>query len=52
MSRNQLLIETRGSLVSYVLKILQIDPAKVDAKPEAQQIIIANLDDLRKWLIA
>jgi predicted DNA-binding transcriptional regulator YafY len=50
MYRNQLVIDTRASLVPYALKILQIDPNKVEAKPEAQQIVIDNLDDLKVWL--
>lgn len=50
MVRNQLVIETRASLVPYALKLLQIDPNKVEAKPEAQQIVIDNLDELRPWL--
>lgn len=50
MVRNQLVIDVRASLVPYALKLLQIDPTKVEAKPEAQQIVIDNLDELRKWL--
>lgn len=50
MVRNVLVIETRASLVPYALKLLQIDPNKVEAKAEAQQITIDNLDDLRQWL--
>jgi len=50
MVRNQLTVEVRGSLVPYALKILQVDPNKVEAKPEAQQIVIDNLDDIRRWL--
>lgn len=50
MVRNQLVIETRASLVTYALKLLQIDPNKVEAKPEGQQIVIDNLAELRQWL--
>jgi len=50
MTRNQLVVEVRGSLVPYALKLLQIDPNKVEAKADAQQIIIDNMDELRQWL--
>lgn len=50
MSRNLLKIETRGTLVEYALKQLGIDHKIIDAKPEAQQIIIANLDEIQPYL--
>ncbi|MBU0810856.1 MULTISPECIES: helix-turn-helix transcriptional regulator [Pseudomonadaceae] len=50
MQNGQLLIETRGALVQYVLQRYQIDPTKVHAKAEAQQIVVANLDELKPWL--
>lgn len=50
MTRNQLVVEVRGSLVTYALKLLQVDPNKVEAKAEAQQIVVDNLDEVRQWL--
>ncbi|WPC03407.1 WYL domain-containing protein [Pseudomonas benzenivorans] len=50
MQNGQLLIETRGALVQYVLQRYQIDPTKVHAKAEAQQIVVANLNELKPWL--
>ncbi|MDH1057382.1 helix-turn-helix transcriptional regulator [Aquipseudomonas alcaligenes] len=50
MQNGQLLIATRGALVQYVLQRYQIDPTKVHAKAEAQQIVVANLDELKPWL--
>ena len=50
MQNGQLVIETRGALVQYVLQRYQIDPTKVHAKAEAQQIVVANLDELKPWL--
>ena len=50
MQDGQLLIETRGALVQYVLQRYQIDPTKVHAKATAQQIVVANLDELQPWL--
>jgi predicted DNA-binding transcriptional regulator YafY len=50
MQRGQLIVEVRGSLVPYALKLLQIDPNKVEAKADAQQIVIDNMDELKQWL--
>lgn len=50
MRKGQLVIETRGALVQYVLQRYQIDPTKVHAKATAQQIVVANLDELQLWL--
>ncbi len=50
MREGQLVIETRGALVQYVLQRYQIDPTKVHAKATAQQIVVANLDELQPWL--
>ncbi|WP_371926519.1 helix-turn-helix transcriptional regulator [Pseudomonas sp. D(2018)] len=50
MRNGRLVIETQGALVQYVLQRYQIDPTKVHAKASAQQIIVANLDDLQDWL--
>ncbi|TBV09512.1 helix-turn-helix transcriptional regulator [Stutzerimonas kirkiae] len=50
MQDGQLVIETRGPLVQYVLQRYQIDPTKVHTKAIAQQIVVGNLDELRNWL--
>jgi predicted DNA-binding transcriptional regulator YafY len=50
MQDGQLLVPSRGALVQYVLQRYQIDPHKVQSKASAQQIIVANLDDLSCWL--
>jgi predicted DNA-binding transcriptional regulator YafY len=50
MYEGQLVIETRGALVQYVLQRYQIDATKVHAKATAQQIIVTNLDELQEWL--
>ncbi|EKI2993045.1 WYL domain-containing protein [Pseudomonas aeruginosa] len=50
MRDRRLVIETRGALVQYVLQRYQIDPTKVHAKATAQQIVVANLDELQPWL--
>lgn len=40
------IIETRSALVPYVLQQLNIDLQKPEAKPEAQQIVVANLAEV------
>ncbi|HBO7163478.1 TPA: WYL domain-containing protein [Pseudomonas aeruginosa] len=50
MQGGQLVIESRGALVQYVLQRYQIDPTKLHAKATAQQIVAANLDELQPWL--
>ncbi|MGQ9951323.1 helix-turn-helix transcriptional regulator [Pseudomonas aeruginosa] len=50
MQQEQLLIPSRGALVQYVLQRYQIDPNKIQAKATAQQIVVANLEELRQWI--
>tara|TARA_R110000868_G_scaffold120477_4_gene319892 strand:- start:48689 stop:49549 length:861 start_codon:yes stop_codon:yes gene_type:complete len=50
MKRGALRINTRAALVEYSLQALNIDPRKIEPKPEAQQIIISNLKELEPWL--
>jgi predicted DNA-binding transcriptional regulator YafY len=49
MTRNRLKISTRGALVHYMLQLLKIDPNIAQATGKAQQIIVENLDELKKW---
>ncbi|WP_430318210.1 helix-turn-helix transcriptional regulator [Pseudomonas nitroreducens] len=50
MQAGRLEIPSRGALVQYVLQRYQIDPNKIQTKAAAQQIIAANLEDLRRWI--
>lgn len=50
MTQGELAITTRGRLVTYALKLLHIDPAEELADPMAQQIVVANRDELSPWL--
>ena len=50
MVNGQLLIPTRRALVKYVLQRYQIDPTKMETRPEAQQIMVKNLTELEPWL--
>ncbi|MGY1953254.1 WYL domain-containing protein [Pseudomonas pergaminensis] len=50
MIDGQLVIPSRQALVKYVLQRFQIDPKNLDHKPEAQQIVVKNLQELKPWL--
>ena len=36
--------------MQYVLQAYRLDPYKQEAKPEAQQIVIGNYNDIEQWL--
>ncbi len=50
MSDGALCINTRGKLVPYALKLLHINPKELRDDPTAQQIVVANRDELEPWL--
>jgi hypothetical protein len=50
MARQQLKIETRGALVSYLLQQLRVDLPAEQRSPQAQQIVVQNLQDLQRWI--
>src|SRR5690606_25476773 len=50
MREGQLRIHSRGALVQYVLQRYQYDSTKIQTKAAAQQIVVANLDELQAWL--
>lgn len=50
MQNGQLHITTRGCLVQYLLRELQVSTKVLDGTPEAQQLICVNLPDIKQWL--
>ncbi len=50
MQRGQLIIPSRSARVKYVLQRYQIDHRNPEPYPEAQQIVVANLKELKPWL--
>jgi len=50
MTDGILAITLRGRLVPYALRLLHIDPALAAADPMAQQIVLANREELLPWL--
>jgi predicted DNA-binding transcriptional regulator YafY len=51
MHRHVLMIETRAALVAYVLQQLRVDTDGRERSPEAQQIVVANGEALKRWLM-
>lgn len=43
-------ISARSALVPYAVQALNLDLAKIEARPEAQQIVVANLDVIEKHM--
>jgi hypothetical protein len=52
MTDGELRLRTRAILASYLLKLLQLDPRTRHANPLAQQIVLANHDDISPYLFA
>lgn len=50
MVDRQLELQTRAALLRYLLQLMNLEPQKTAADPLAQQVEIANLDELRPWL--
>ncbi len=48
MAQGQRLLQVRSALLPYAIQLLNLDLYKIEAKPEAQQIVVANLDEVRK----
>ena len=48
MTNGILEVRTRSALVPYVIQQLNLDLSKLEIKPEAQQIVVANLDEVKK----
>lgn len=50
MKNGRLVLNTRACMVNYQLQGLGIDPRKLEAEPEAQQVVIDNFSDIKPWL--
>jgi WYL domain len=50
MQQSQLKITTRGCLVQYLLREMQVSTKILDITPEAQQLVCVNLHEIKKWL--
>ena len=52
MTDNRLEITTRGAMVQYILQFLRVSTKAIDADPKAQQVVIENMDEVKKWLFS
>ncbi|WP_323846897.1 WYL domain-containing protein [Microbulbifer magnicolonia] len=50
MEGGQLYLKTRAVLASYLLKEMQVNTKMLDGRPEAQQLVLVNFDDVKEWL--
>jgi predicted DNA-binding transcriptional regulator YafY len=50
MQSGRLTLQTRATLVSYLLRLLQLDPEHEQENPLAQQIVLENREQLKPWL--
>ncbi|MHA7879058.1 MAG: helix-turn-helix transcriptional regulator [Saccharospirillum sp.] len=50
MTDGMLNIRTRAALAQYTLQDLQVNTKMLDGNPEAQQLVLANYDDVKQWL--
>lgn len=50
MAGGQLHITVRACLVNYLLREMQINIKMLDGTPEAQQLVLVNSDDVKRWL--
>lgn len=50
MHNGELVISTRAALAQYVLQEIHVNIKFVDEHPEAQQLVLANKQDIKKWL--
>ena len=48
MQNGKRVFSVRSALVPYAVQALNLDLAKIEARPEAQQIMVANLDEVKR----
>ncbi len=50
MKNSRLELKTKAALAHYLLQQIQVNLKTLDANPEAQQLELVNLKDVKKWL--
>ncbi|TCS39020.1 helix-turn-helix transcriptional regulator [Reinekea marinisedimentorum] len=50
MTRKVLKIHCRAAMVRYILKAYGIDHTKLEAQPEAQQIVVSNIAEVKRYI--
>lgn len=52
MANGQLHLTTRAPLANYLLQEMRVNIKMLDGRPEAQQLVLVNFDDVKEWLFA
>lgn len=50
MENGKLHLKTKAALASYLLKEMQVHTKILDGRPEAQQLVLVNYDDVKEWI--
>lgn len=50
MEGGQLCLKTRAPMANYLLKEMQVNTKMLDGRPEAQQLVLVNYEDVKEWL--
>ena len=50
MEEGQLHISIRAALADYLHKEMQVNTKYLYGKPEAQQLVLVNRDEIKQWL--
>jgi len=50
MTDGRLVIESSQALAKYVVKRFHVNPEMHDARPEAQQLVLGNWGELKRWV--
>lgn len=48
MQQGKRVFSVRSALIPYAVQALNLDLAKIEARPEAQQIMVANLEEVKR----
>ncbi|MBZ9609997.1 WYL domain-containing protein [Rheinheimera maricola] len=50
MQHGQLTLQTRACLAQYLLQEMQVNIRDINISPEAQQLVLSNIDTVKPWL--
>jgi hypothetical protein len=52
MHNGELHLRTRAALAHYLLLEMQVNIKMLDGNPEAQQLVLVNMDEIKPWLFS
>lgn len=50
MTDNQIVVNIKGALVNYFLKLMHLEPSREHPDPKVQQIVVVNKDVVKPWV--